>query len=543
MNTPKSDNIFAKLAVAGPETYILERIKQIPPHLKVTFFSVVLIGALVHGFGFFNKFINEDSLFHFHDSLAYLYQSGRWMLVSLQFVRGFYVAPWIIGVFAVFYLAIAVTLVISILDIKNRLHCVAISALIVTFPAWANQFMYDFMADAYPAAMLLAALAIYVSKKYKFGFLVGAFCLMLSLALYQSFLAFAIGLALMAVIRFILEGSRDTKAILLYGGKFLLCGVLGLILYVISVRISLRITGGSLFAYQGMDAIGTFSMGDLPRLLIDAYDIFFRSFRPTGTDVVNQIYISFGRGLLYATVFLLMAYLFVKRVIVDRLYQHVPAFLILLACLLFLPLGLNVTVITAPTAEFHSLMTNPFVLGVVLLFVFLDVDQIPREAKEKRRGVSLALIALVATILISGSYMRQTSSFYFVQHIQYESSFAFYNRMLARIEGAEGYEPGMPVALIGEAPFPYIGDAETLISERWQIVGFSGRRPAVGLGEWFKSVNFIQNYLGVQIVPATEEEITRVVESELFAEMPLYPRYGSVAVIDGVLVVKLNEVS
>jgi len=52
----------------------------------------------------------------------------------------------------------------------------------------------------------------------------------------------------------------------------------------------------------------------------------------------------------------------------------------------------------------------------------------------------------------------------------------------------------------------------------------------------------MRNYLGVSIAPATPRQIEQIVTSETFATMPLYPRYGSVAVIDGVLVVKLNEV-
>jgi len=539
----KSNKLIGRLRDAGPERFILDRIKAIPAELKITFFSVIVLAALVHGFGFFNKFVNEDSLFHIgHSSLAYLYQSGRWMLVTLQFIRGFYAIPWIIGVFAVLYMALAVMLLVSILEIKNKLHCIIIAALIVAFPAWANQFMYDFMADAYPASMFLAVLAIYLTKKYKFGFVAGAFCLMLSLALYQSFLAFAIGLALMAMIRFILETPGKPKAILLYGSKFLLCGVLGLVLYFVSVSVSLLITGGALWDYQGLDTLGILSIGDLPRLLIDAYDIFLQGFRSTGGDVVSRLYVSSGLAVLYGIVFLLMAYLFIRLVIAHRVHRHIPAVLILLACLFLLPLGLNITAVTAPTAEFHTLMTNPFVLAVVLLFVFLDIDRKRKQAEEKKPGFSLALIGLCVTILISGNYMRQTSAFYFVQHMQYESTSAFYNRLLMRIESTEGYEPGMPVAIIGEAPFPYIGDAETLAAERWQIVGFSGMRPAVGLGEWNKSVSFIENFLGARIVAASQEQVRQIIESEAFADMPLYPRYGSVAVVDGVLVVKLNEV-
>ncbi|MCL2367442.1 MAG: glucosyltransferase domain-containing protein [Oscillospiraceae bacterium] len=541
MDTAKSKQFFKKLAATGPETYILDRIKRLPAELKVTFLAAVVLAVLVHSFGFLNKFVNEDSLFHFGGSLAYLYQSGRWMLVALQFVRGFYTIPWIIGVFAVFYLALAVTLLVSVLKITNKLHCVLIAALIVSFPAWANQFMFDFMADAYPAAMLLAVLSVYLTQRYRFGFLPGAVVLTLSLALYQSFLAFAVGLSLMAVIRFILEETRTPKAILLYGGKLLLSIVLGLILYMLSVEISLRITGGALWGYQGMDGLGALSIGDLPYLLRSTYVIFVQNFLPTGGGI-SQLYVSTGLALLYGVVFLLMVYLFLRLVIAGQLYKRIPAFLMLLACLLLLPLGLNITVIAASGAEFHALMTNPFVLSLVLLFVLLDLYGKQRQAGKKKAGFAPGLIALAVTLLITGSYMRQTSTAYFVQHIQYENTFAFYNRMLARIEGAEGYEPGMPVAILGGAPLHEMGDAETLSAERWQLVGFCGSVPAVGLGDWTKIANFMQYYLGVRITRPTPEEIERVLGSAAFAEMPLYPRHGSVAVIDGVLVVKLNEV-
>ena len=534
-------NLLTGLAEIEPETYIVEKIKGIPAHLKITFFSALLFSLLVHGYGFSNKMLNEDSIFYLQNSMQYLYQLGRWFLLFLQFIRGFHVIPWVIGVFAILYLSLGTTLLVSVLEVKNKAHCVLISFLIVAFPAWANQFMYDFLADAYPAAMLLAVFAIYLTKKYRHGYLAGALSLMFSLALYQSFLSFAIGLSLIALIRYVLEERRDVPRIALYAGRYLLCGILGLLFYMVSVRVSLFITGGTLFTYQGMDNLGQIPLGELPQLIVGSYDTFFRSFYRSSPGVVDWLYVSTFLFALYALVFLLLVYLSVRILFDGRRYKQGATLLTLALCALALPLGLNITEITAPGGELHTLSTNAYVLVVVLLFVFLDIYQNRKKQGGKRPQFPLRCLILLVTLLISGNYMLQSGSFYFVQHMQYESTMAFYNRLLLRIEDTPGYEPGMPVAIIGTEPFPDMGFSDALDRERWQIVGFGGYRPIIGLGAQYKNILFFQNYLGVQLTPATAEQIERILASQEFLDMPLYPRHGSVAVIGDVLVVKLNE--
>ena len=531
--TQKITALRLKLASIEPDIYIAQKIKSAPANVKLTFvFSLILV-FLVHGFGFFNKFLNEDSLFYFYTSMMYMYNLGRWMLVFLQHIRGFYTAPWIIGVFAALYLAVANALIISVLEIKNKISCVIISLLIVAFPAWANQFMYDFMADAYPAAMFLAVLAIYLCKKMKFGFIFGAFSLMLSLALYQSFLAFAVGLSLMVIIRYVLENTKKLSEIGSYIARFLFCGILGMVLYLISVRISLLITGGQLSGYQGADYLGRISLRDFPTQIILTYSNFLRGFYVTG-PTVNQLYVSTGLFYLYGMVFLLIVYMLV-RIAFNGKMRKLYTYAILAGCLLLLPIGLNITEMIAPMALTHILMTNAFVLSVVLIFVLLEVYG-------DKASFYLKCFVILITMLIGGNYWRQSSSFYFVQHIQYERTSAFYNRLLLRIEGAEGYEPGMPVAVVGTAPFPYIGASDVMSAELWQIVGFSGHRPAMGLGEPQKIANFMRNFLGVNINFASHAQTERVMATAEFLQMPLYPRYGSVMVVDDVLVVRLNAV-
>jgi len=334
------------------------------------------------------------------------------------------------------------------------------------------------------------------------------------------------------IIKYSLENASK-NIVIPYIIKFALCGILGLIFYLISVRVSLLITGGQLSAYGGTDSIGQFPLRELPSLLIRAYATFIQGFLVTGLRE-NWLYVSRGLFYLYALVFILMVYM-LARLVISKNPRKIYTYIILAGCLLILPVGLNITEIMAPMALTHILVTNGFVLGIVLVFVIL-------EAYWSRASFYLKCAVIILTMLVGANYWRQSSSFYFVQHIQYERTFAFYNRMLARIEGTEGYEPGMPVAIIGTAPFWYMGVSDVLAAESRQIVGFSEYRPAVGLGQPHKVMNFFSNYLGVHVVRANSAQVEQVMTSQEFFSMPLYPRYGSVQVIDDVLVVKLNVV-
>jgi hypothetical protein len=518
------------------DKYLMDKLRHIPVNVKVAFGAALVFSLLVHGFAFLHKFVNEDSLYHFHSSLDYLYQSGRWALVFLQHIRGFYVAPWVIGVFAVLYLAVAVALVTAVLEIRERLHVVLAALLLVAHPAWANQFMYDFMADAYPASMLLAALSVYCAKRWRYGFAAGGVFLMLSLALYQSFLAFAVGLSLICIIRHVLaDGSRRWKETAVFGGKLLLSGILGMVLYVISVRLSLIYYGGELWDYQGMDEMGRVTFGQLPELVWETYRWFFAGFYRTEPIRINWLYVSDGLYWLYLAISAVMVYLLVRIAVKRKVVYNAFGMAVLAVCIVLLPIGLNISRLTSPNVSIHTLMTNPFVLAVVLVFVLMGACELrDRVSRYAQAG------AMVLALLIGGNYVRQSSGMYFVGHVMYEQTYAFYNRLLARIESTPGYEPGVPVAFIGGGSFPLMGASDVLSLELWRISGLSGEKVAVGLGDAGKMNNFIRDYLGIRITPANHEQVEMVLNSEEFWRLAPYPRDGSVEMVRGVLVVKLN---
>ena len=113
----------------------------------------------------------------------------------------------------------------------------------------------------------------------------------------------------------------------------------------------------------------------------------------------------------------------------------------------------------------------------------------------------------------------------------------FCSRLVERIESQDGYRDGMEVLIIGSYPADryysdikaydlvkhYSCDADSTIALNKQIY------------------YFIDRWLNVPIEEPKEQELIDMAASPEFAAMPLYPDDGSTAVINGRLVVKLQN--
>ena len=87
-----------------------------------------------------------------------------------------------------------------------------------------------FTADAYFIALFINAAAVYVAKKYRFGWVVTIFLIATACGIYQAYICYAIGLFLFDCILALLS-QESVKAVLLRGGKYILLLAMGLLLY------------------------------------------------------------------------------------------------------------------------------------------------------------------------------------------------------------------------------------------------------------------------------------------------------------------------
>ena len=169
--------------------------RKIRREWKTAFLTCFVLGLLIHMPILLSDIPNHDGL----DSMYFdqnMITSGRWFLTVACCISSYYTLPWLIGLLAMLYLGIAAVLLVEFLEVRQGLAAVLVGGLLAVFPSLASTFAYVFTMDGYMLAVLLAVLAVLLTKKYRLGFLPGALCLACSLGIYQSYLPFAVLLCL-----------------------------------------------------------------------------------------------------------------------------------------------------------------------------------------------------------------------------------------------------------------------------------------------------------------------------------------------------------
>lgn len=132
--------------------------------------AVVICGLFAHGFCLFNKIsINDDinSLF----DVGNTFNLGRWFLAVMAQINRFFFGgnfsiPVYSGLISITILAFSCSLITSVLNIENKVHCFLLGAIFVSMPTVTGLFGYMFTAPYYLGGRPLeyAVPAFYVSK-------------------------------------------------------------------------------------------------------------------------------------------------------------------------------------------------------------------------------------------------------------------------------------------------------------------------------------------------------------------------------------------
>ena len=147
---------------------------------KIAFLSAFVPGILIHLPVMLSDIPNHDGLssMYFDQNMI---TSGRWFLSVACGFSSYFTIPWIIGLIGLLWLALAAVALTELLELADPLVIMAVSGLLVSFPALASTFAYVFTMDGYMMALFLAILAVLFTKKQKKGWLAGAVCLAFSI--------------------------------------------------------------------------------------------------------------------------------------------------------------------------------------------------------------------------------------------------------------------------------------------------------------------------------------------------------------------------
>ena len=503
---------------------IMKLLKELYDKYKYSIYSSMIFTFLTHFYFFSRRLANEDDLSYlvFKD---FALTSGRWNNGTL-FTTSL-MSPSVNFILVIIILAIISLLICDIFKIKNKKNMILISLIISTFPSLALSFSYLFMVEIYMTSLLLAVLAVWLSTKWKYGFIPGSLCIALSLGNYQSYIAVSVSLIIIYVIKETIDKKKEILKDIL---KLFIMGILGIIIYFIILKVLLLINKTSLSNYKGADSMGIPPISEWPKLIFRTYKHFIGYF-------IEKSYfrVSIFESIIRILTIILTFILLINKITKEKFYKNKTNIIIFIILIVLIPFTFNIVDFMAFKADLTSLQIYSFSSLYLLIILILD--------KTKPNYLNTILTILIIAIGIMN--FTTVNKYYFKQETYYKYTENFNNRLLNKIESTEGYYYGIPIIFKGESNSNFYKELNTLPNTNDNITFdqslWGGKY--IGYADLYtynndkKIFTMINNEFGVYLNRATDEERDKIKDNIEYNNMKSYPEKYSIKIIDGILVV------
>lgn len=503
---------------------IMKLLKELYDKYKYSIYSSMIFTFLTHFYFFSRRLANEDDLSYlvFKD---FALTSGRWNNGTL-FTTSL-MSPSVNFILVIIILAIISLLICDIFKIKNKKNMILISLIISTFPSLALSFSYLFMVEIYMTSLLLAVLAVWLSTKWKYGFIPGSLCIALSLGNYQSYIAVSVSLIIIYVIKETIDKKKEILKDIL---KLFIMGILGIIIYFIILKVLLLINKTSLSNYKGADSMGIPPISEWPKLIFRTYKHFIGYF-------IGKSYfrVSIFESTIRILTIILTFILLINKITKEKFYKNKTNIIIFIILIVLIPFTFNIVDFMAFKADLTSLQIYSFSSLYLLIILILD--------KTKPNYLNTILTILIIAIGIMN--FTTVNKYYFKQETYYKYTENFNNRLLNKIESTEGYYYGIPIIFKGESnsnfykelnTLPNTNDNITFDQSLWggKYIGYADLYTYNNDKKIFRMIN---NEFGVYLNRVTDEERDKIKDNIEYNNMKSYPEKDSIKIIDGILVV------
>ncbi|MBQ9493694.1 MAG: glucosyltransferase domain-containing protein [Oscillibacter sp.] len=513
------------------------RVRTVVRDYRETFLVTVCAGLAAYGFAMLNVLNNQDNISNTPGGYGAGISSGRWFLEwlaeTLRTLWGTNTLPLFNGLLSIVLVALAACLTASVLELRARPFRALTGALFVTFPSLAMTMLFMFTVGYYSFALLLAVVGVYWAKNVRglYGILPASVCMTLSLGIYQAYLPVAAALFLLILLRYgCAERPPSALRLCLEGVRFLSVLVLGALFYMVVLRLSLSHSGQVLNEYQQIDQMGSISVSELPDMIAATYQNFFNLPFHAKYAVNDTPVIRFG----FLCSLLLSAVLFLWLEVRGRAERGVK----LLNALYFtlFPAGAFSIVIMCYHSSIFGRMVYGAVTAFFLPFVLLECvrERGGVAVRVLRKGAAAALSVLL--LLTSANYVWQSNENYMVLYYTNRQTENYFASMATRIRTLPGYRQDLYLAFVGEN----ITDRTFTNSVyRGSAHRYGGYTEASNYRK--AGLSYMTHYLGFHQPTASAEDVLTLADMETVRAMPCYPDDGSIRIIDGYIVVKLED--
>lgn len=495
---------------------------------RLPLLSSLIWGGLAYMFAFTNKLVNHDEVGQLFGKGATV-SSGRWGLGALDSIFPNYSMPWIYGIITLVLIALGICLILRIFHVESKLLQVLLSGCIIVFPSVIGLFGYMFTSSAYGLSYFLCILAVWLlTLKKPLATLFAAGCMVASLSIYQSYISIAASLLVLVLIRELLTGA-DVAAVVKKGVGYVAFLILSLAVYYGATQVILKLKDVSFNDYAAGSI--TLSLSGIMEGIRLAYVNFFRFFYWAHHRLMPTSSSRYLHFFLFCLIFLVLIFL-----ATGQKKQRLARYCLLTVLVMLLPLAINCMYLITAEDSIHTLVlysfTSVYILAAMVMELALPLI-LPRKMTDLLRRLALdGMSVLLAGILIINIYVANES--YLNMYLRYENAYSFFTSLTADIKRMPEFTEGTRIAVIGDWQSPEFYEQQ--FDTNLYLTGTTGFLPS----DYTYSA-FLNYYIGFPAECVSEEEAAALRQTEAFQKMSCYPYYGSIDVIDGVIVVKLSD--
>ena len=491
--------------------------------LKYSAIGTLIFFLAANGFIMFN-FIPQ------HDSLNYIanfsgnweISLGRFLQSSYSYFRGDLPVPVLIGIISMLCLTIITYMLTDLFDIHRPVYIILAAAILsanITQTEILSSFIY--VEDVCMAAAMLACMSIYILNKTetKNGKLIAVILLILSLGLYQAFIATAATLAILVAMKNILIKRNNNKEIfrklLLHAAVLAAAGIC----YFLIKKIAMNI--------RGVSEAGDYH--SLLNILHDLKSIPSRLFVNYGSKI-SMFFIRkemnlgrIGNCLLLVTAVILIHRIFQK--------QNIELKTRVIFMILFVLSTLTALMVNIGAGMVAYRLSFAIFLYYIFFISLLEIQVQTPEPENHHVIFSGAACCMLAMVIWSN--IVYSNGAYTTQKVIFDRSISLYTRVLDDLYEVPEYKHNnTPVVLLGDWTFD---------SYAWNL----SKKEYRDLGTFLntsvtypQTVKNLLRYLGEEINLLDSDNIRRdIAETPAAKNMPHFPYKGYIQMIGDYLII------
>ena len=509
--------------------------------MLIVFFITIMIMIIAHGLSFTNIVYCHDALsfndfdLNFPDQI----RLGRFINPLILVIRrgG---APFLTGICSILFISLAVLVTVDLLDLKLWQSIIVIVVFTTNLTLISLYGVYWHYVDIYSIAIFISCLAVYTRYRLPriLNIILPIMCLIITLAMYQTYMCMTIGLFLFMLIKDIdtKRNWRGVKSLIKEGAIDCLILAVGIILYwFIMNRIAQIYMVPISNDYNGPGNVSGVTIRGMIKSIPDTYDYFKSKFFDV-TKYNTGIIISLNRILLCITIFEL---LIIGYKIIIAKWNIVP-FVLVIACIIVAPLCLNSFYLIS-NGVMHNHMIFAYNLIYLLPLVLWNTIERLFKGNISNVNVKIRKIVLIGYltifIIICLHNIIYSNGYYAYTRLVYDNTLANTQTIWKDVNSIDGYVEGeTEVIFMGsfaKSAAAYHGSME---SDYLGVV--TGASPSAitydnRIGYFFGTV------MGKHMNLSYNNE--RFNDSEIIKIMPSYPKAGYCRYIDGRVIVKMSD--